>query len=180
MGPMRLKVTVLGDKGVGKADYIDGICQDVQNPMGDISSHQTESKYVNLGSSLELLFLNSSGLERYGPLRDLFYLNSGAMILIFDLRDRTSYKNIPRLYKEATRVCGSDLPIILCGNHCEVEESERKIKTKRILFHVKKNIPYFEISTKTKYNVDLPLLYIKIWRPQLLVDCVFTFKMENV
>ena len=51
-----------------------------------------------------------------------------------------------------------NIPIVLCGNKVEVKE--RKVKTKQINFHRKKNIQYFEISAKTNYNFEKPFLYL--------------------
>jgi GTP-binding nuclear protein Ran len=56
-----------------------------------------------------------------------------------------------------TRVC-ENIPIVLCGNKVEVKE--RKVKTKQINFHRKKNIQYYEISAKTNYNFEKPFLYL--------------------
>lgn len=35
---------------------------------------------------------------------------------------------------------------------------ERKVKTAAVTFHRKKGLPYYEISSKSNYNVDKPML----------------------
>ena len=54
-----------------------------------------------------------------------------------------------------------DIPIVLCGNKCDVKSTERKVKPKHITFHRKrKNIEYYHISAKSNYNFGKPFLWI--------------------
>lgn len=76
---------------------------------------------------------------------------------MFDVTSRITYKNVPNWHRDLTRVC-ENIPIVLCGNKVEVKE--RKVKTKQINFHRKKNIQYYEISAKTNYNFEKPFLYL--------------------
>lgn len=64
---------------------------------------------------------------------------------------RTSWKS------DLTRVCG-DIPIVLCCNKVEVKD--RKLKAKKITFHRKMNLPYYEISAKANYNLEKPFLWL--------------------
>ena len=102
---------------------------------------------------------DTAGQEKYGGLRDGFYIQGECAIIMFDVTSRITYKNVPNWHRDLTRVC-ENIPIVLCGNKVEVKE--RKVKTKQINFHRKKNIQYYEISAKTNYNFEgpkmLPLL----------------------
>ena len=49
------------------------------------------------------------------------------------------------------------LPIIICGNKADVKA--RKVKAKSITFHRKKNLQYYDLSAKSSYNLDMPLLW---------------------
>ncbi|KAJ6482523.1 GTP-binding nuclear protein RAN [Mycena sanguinolenta] len=79
-----------------------------------------------------------------------------ALLIMFDVTSRNSYKNVPNWYGEFERLCGN-IPIILCGNKVDVIGPERKVKT---TFHRKKNLQYFEISAKANYNAEKPFLYL--------------------
>ena len=48
--------------------------------------------------------------------------------------------------------------MVLCGNKCD--KRERKVKTRQITFHRKKNLKYFDISAKSNYNYEKPFLFI--------------------
>ncbi|TMW58428.1 hypothetical protein Poli38472_009987 [Pythium oligandrum] len=75
---------------------------------------------------------------------------------MFDVTSRITYKNVPNWYSDLTRVCG-DIPIALCGN--KVDDSDRKVNAKQITFHRKKNLPYFDISVKTDYQIEEPFVW---------------------
>jgi len=48
--------------------------------------------------------------------------------------------------------------MVLVGN--KVDAKDRKVKSKMVNFHRKKNMPYFEISAKSNYNFDKPFLWL--------------------
>ena len=52
-------------------------------------------------------------------------------------------------------VC-ENIPIVLCGSKVDIKD--RKVKAKSIVFHWKKNLQYYDISAKSKYNIERPFL----------------------
>ena len=59
-------------------------------------------------------------------------------------------------------VCG-DIPIVICGNKCDLPEIEKKIKSQHIENLVKKldaNTYYVDMSNKVMYNTELPILWL--------------------
>jgi len=76
---------------------------------------------------------------------------------MFDVTSRITYKNVPNYHRKIHEVCG-DIPIVLVGNN--IEFKDRKVKAKQITFHRKKNMQYYDISTKRNYNVEKPFLWL--------------------
>ena len=62
------------------------------------------------------------------------------------------------LNKDLTRVCGDDIPLVVCGN--KVDAKERKVKSNDHTFARKKGLRHFELSTKTGQNLGNPLLHL--------------------
>ena len=63
------------------------------------------------------------------------------------------------LHKDLTRVCGDDIPLVVCGN--KVDAKERKVnKSNNPTFARKKGLRHFDISTKTGHNFEKPLLHL--------------------
>ena len=80
---------------------------------------------------------DTAGQEKFGGLRDGYYINGNCAIIMFDVTSRVTYKNVPNWHKDLTRVL-SDIPIVLCGNKVDIKD--RKVKAKTITFHRKKNL----------------------------------------
>eukprot|EP00005_Dracoamoeba_jomungandri_P001858 CAMPEP_0174257464 /NCGR_PEP_ID=MMETSP0439-20130205/6596_1 /TAXON_ID=0 /ORGANISM="Stereomyxa ramosa, Strain Chinc5" /LENGTH=188 /DNA_ID=CAMNT_0015340559 /DNA_START=99 /DNA_END=661 /DNA_ORIENTATION=+ len=153
------KLVMVGDGGVGKTTFVK------RHLSGEF-----EKKYVpTLGVEVHPLGFTTSygrivfnvwdtaGQEKFGGLRDGYYIQAHCGIVMFDVTSRMTYKNVPIWYRDLVRVCGS-VPIVLVGNKVDVKD--RQVKAKVISFHRKKNIQYFEISAKSNYNFDKPFLHL--------------------
>ena len=46
---------------------------------------------------------------------------------MFDVTSRITYKNVPKWYKDITRVC-DNIPIVLVGNKADDEENRKVYK----------------------------------------------------
>lgn len=106
---------------------------------------------------IEFSVWDTAGQEKFGGLRDGYYIQSKAAIIMFDVTSRVTYKNVPNWHRDLVRVC-DNIPIVLCGNKVDVKD--RKVKAKAIVFHRKKNLQYYDISAKSNYNFEKPFLYL--------------------
>ncbi len=100
---------------------------------------------------------DTAGQEKFGGLRDGYYIMGQCGIIMFDVTSRITYKNVPNWHRDLVRVC-ENIPIVLCGN--KVDIMERKVKAKAITFHRKKNLQYYDISAKSNYNFEKPFLWL--------------------
>jgi len=106
---------------------------------------------------------DTAGQEKFGGLRDGYYIGGKCAIIMFDVTNRDSYKHVPDWYRDIARVCesteGKHIPMVLCGNKVDAVK-ERVVKPKQINFHRKKNLQYYEISAKSNYNFEKPFLWL--------------------
>lgn len=141
---------------------------------------------------------DTAGQEKFGGLRDGYYINGQCGIIMFDVTSRITYKNVPNWHRKSTnpihRHCGEDLiqitgdlvrvceniPIVLTGNKVDVKE--RKVKAKTITFHRKKNLQYYDISAKSNYNFEKPFLWLarKLVGNQTLVSTAQTKVLSKI
>merc|ERR1712166_689737 len=112
--------------------------------------------FTNLGNVIFNCW-DTAGQEKFGGLRDGYYIGGQAAIIMFDVTARVTYKSVPHWYKDLVRVC-ENIPIVLCGN--KVDCKDRKVRPKDIHFHRKKNLQYYDISAKANTNFEKPFLYI--------------------
>jgi GTP-binding nuclear protein Ran len=153
------KTVLVGDGGVGKTTFV--------------KRHRTgefEKKYVpTLGVEVHPLRFHTSvgqvvfncwdtaGQEKFGGLRDGYYIQGKAAIIMFDVTSRVTYSSVPNWHRDLVRVC-ENIPIVLVGNKVDVKE--RKVKAKQITFHRKKSLQYYDISAKSNYNFEKPFLWL--------------------
>jgi len=100
---------------------------------------------------------DTAGQEKFGGLRDGYYIAGQCAIVMFDVTNRMTYKNVPNWHRDIVRVC-ENIPIVICGNKVDIKD--RKVKAKNITFHRKKNLQYYDISARSNYNFEKPFLYL--------------------
>jgi len=100
---------------------------------------------------------DTAGQEKFGGLRDGYYIQGQCGIIMFDVTSRLTYKNVPNWHRDVVRVC-ENIPIVICGNKVDIKD--RKVKAKNITFHRKKNLQYYDISARSNYNFEKPFLYL--------------------
>jgi GTP-binding nuclear protein Ran len=96
---------------------------------------------------------DTAGQEKFGGLRDGYYIQGQCGIIMFDVTSRITYKNVPNWHRDLERVC-ENIPIVLCGNKVDVKVrssssalvrrlrplQERKVKTGNVTFHRKSTL----------------------------------------
>merc|ERR1711935_1034717 len=153
------KLVLVGDGGVGKTTFVK------RHLTGEF-----EKKYIaTLGVEVHpmdfhttkgrIIFnvWDTAGQEKFGGLRDGYYIGGQCGIIMFDVCSRITYQNVPKWYKDLTRVC-ENIPIVLVGNKVDVKD--RKVKAKQITFHRKKNLQYYDISAKSNYQFEKPFVWL--------------------
>ena len=155
----RFKLVLVGDGGTGKTTFVK------RHLTGEF-----EKKYVaTLGVDVHPLGFSTThgdvifdvwdtaGQEKFGGLRDGYYIQGKCAIIMFDVTARVTYKNVPNWHRDLVRVC-ENIPIVLVGN--KVDLKDRAVKPKQITFHRKKNLQYYDISAKSNYNYERPFLWL--------------------
>ena len=100
---------------------------------------------------------DTAGQEKLACLRDGYYIGAHCAIIMFDVCSRITYKNVPKWYKDVTRVC-DNIPLVLVGN--KVDIADRKVKARQILFPRKHGIQYYDISAKSNYQFEKPFIWL--------------------
>jgi len=112
--------------------------------------------YTNHGP-IKLNLWDTAGQEKLGGLREGYYIGAHCAIIMFDVTSRITYKNVPKWYKDLTRIC-ENIPIVLVGN--KVDQKDRKVRARQITFHRKRSLQYYDISAKSNYQYEKPFLWL--------------------
>jgi len=153
------KLVLVGDGGVGKTTLVK------RHLTGEF-----EKKYIpTLGVEVHPLRFNTNcgqitfnvwdtaGQEKFGGLRDGYYIQGNCAIIMFDVTSRITYKNVPNWHRDIIRVC-ENIPIVLVGNKVDIKE--RMVKARNIQFHRKRNLQYYDLSARSNYNFEKPFLWL--------------------
>lgn len=118
---------------------------------------------INYFEIIDNIVLCVAGQEKFGGLRDGYYIQGQCAVIMFDVTSRVTYKNVPNWHRDLVRVC-ENIPIVLCGNKVDIKD--RKVKAKSIVFHRKKNL---QVSYQL-FAIECPIFILIIF---LIVRLVF-------
>ncbi|CAN6207351.1 unnamed protein product [Urochloa humidicola] len=153
------KLVLVGDGGTGKTTFvkrhISGEFEKKYEPTIGVEVRPLD--FTTSHGKLRFYYWDTAGQEKFGGLRDGYYINGQCAIIMFDVTSRLTYKNVPTWHKDISRVC-ENIPVVLCGNKVDIKN--RQVKAKMVTYHRKKNLQYYEISAKSNYNFEKPFLYL--------------------
>lgn len=158
------KVLIVGDYSVGKTAlnfrYANKLYKEYYLPtLGVEFSCQTI--YVE-DKEVEMQIWDFSGHKDFNNLRKKLFKGASALILVFDLTNKTSLHSLERWLKEVNRnQKNQQIPIFICGNKFDLEphkisssEIEDYIQNLSEQFEFPMYIEYFKTSAKTGKNVE--------------------------
>eukprot|EP01120_Amphizonella_sp_Union-15-10_P000626 TRINITY_DN1066_c0_g1_i2.p1 TRINITY_DN1066_c0_g1~~TRINITY_DN1066_c0_g1_i2.p1 ORF type:complete len:216 (-),score=39.51 TRINITY_DN1066_c0_g1_i2:126-773(-) len=153
------KLLLVGDGGTGKTTFVK------RHRTGEFEKQYNATMGVDVHpltfhtSRGQICFnvWDTAGQEKFGGLRDGYYIGGQCGIIMFDVTSRMTYKNVPNWHRDIVRVC-ENIPLVICGNKVDIKD--RKVRAKQITFHRKKNLQYYDISAKSNFNFEKPFLYL--------------------
>ena len=166
------KVCLIGDGGVGKTAYVKLLMTSIFEKkyvatLG-VEAHPIRFDAIgNDGNTQQNICFNvwdCAGQEKFGGLRDGYYIQSRACIVMYDRSSSFTFKNvINKWLRDYIRVC-PNTPIIVCGNKCdkpnETRDHLRQLSRFVSMYQDARDQPlditYVDMSVKSCYNYDVP------------------------
>ncbi|XP_076232747.1 ras-related protein Rab-37 isoform X1 [Calliopsis andreniformis] len=157
------KTILLGDSGVGKTSLL------VQFDTGKFQPGNFAAT-VGIGftnkvvmvddTSIKLQIWDTAGQERFRSVTHAYYRDAHALLLLYDVTNKTSYDNIRAWLSEIREHANEDVVIMLLGNKsdCGTERVVRREDGERLAQEYK--VPFMETSAKTGLNVELAFLAV--------------------
>jgi GTP-binding nuclear protein Ran len=144
-----LKVVIVGDPMVGKTSFVRQLC----NQSFSSSYTATEGAEVSLykredGTILSLWDVSGDRQS----LIDGHYINADAVVIMFDINNVQSYKNLHKWRTDVQRVVSTQTPIIIASTKSDIQSPA--IQSKDIIYHKKKSLPYILTSAVTGDNIE--------------------------
>lgn len=153
------KLVLVGDGGTGKTTFVKRHLtgEFEKQYIATLGVEVHPMPFFTTRGQIRFNVWDTAGQEKLGGLRDGYYIGGHCAIIMFDVCSRITYSNVPKWYKDLTRVC-ENIPIVLVGNKVDIKD--RKVKAKQITFHRKKNLQYYDISAKSNYQFEKPFVWL--------------------
>lgn len=156
-----LKVVLLGDMDVGKTSlvlrYVERRFQETVNTIG-------ASFLLKQWGNYNIAIWDTAGEEKYQGLNLFYCRNSSAAILMFDLTNLRTFETLRLRYLPLLDSVDSFVLKIVVGSKLDLlqtqdrqvtpEEAKEFAKSINDVYCQTNEVPYFETSSRTGYNVD--------------------------
>ncbi|XP_023030366.2 ras-related protein Rab-37 isoform X2 [Leptinotarsa decemlineata] len=157
------KVMLLGDSGVGKTCILmrfrEGLflCGNFISTVG--VDFRTKVVAVD-NTKVKLQIWDTAGQERFRSVTHAYYRDAHALLLLYDVTNKTSFDNIRAWLGEIREYAQDDVVIMLLGNKadCGHDRTVRREDGERLAREY--NVAFMETSAKSGQNVDLAFVAV--------------------
>uniref|UniRef100_A0AC35TRQ7 Ras-related protein Rab-28 n=1 Tax=Rhabditophanes sp. KR3021 TaxID=114890 RepID=A0AC35TRQ7_9BILA len=152
----KVKVCMLGDKGVGKTSIMlrhngQGFATKIPNGLG--LSYMT-LKFEVYQEPCELLVVDVLGTMDQGNLIDVYLKSSGGILLVYDVTNRQSFDNLNRWYDLVCKEILTKPDIFVVGCKCENIINRNVSLEEAITWSERHSALHFEISSLNGLGVS--------------------------
>ncbi|CAB1417179.1 unnamed protein product, partial [Pleuronectes platessa] len=152
------KVMLVGDSGVGKTCLLVRFKDGAFLAGSFISTVGIDfrNKVLNIdGVKVKLQIWDTAGQERFRSVTHAYYRDANALLLLYDVTNKTSFDNIQAWLTEIHEYAQQDVVLMLLGNKADAthnrvvkrEDGERLAK--------EFGVPFMETSARSGLNVEL-------------------------
>ena len=154
---LKFKVLLLGNSEVGKTSMLKRFCDDTfeQDSLSTIGI-DARTKLINHNNKkIKLDIWDTAGQERFLSITKNTYKGSDGIILIYDLTNKESFKNINTWLKgiseniDINKTC-----FVLVGNKCDCDDLRQVSLEEGQNLAEEKGFPFFETSVKNNININ--------------------------
>ena len=149
---LQIKLILAGECGVGKTS---------------IMRQWTNSEYSNksdptIGIDYTLKEVKScilniwdlSGHADFFEVRNEFYKDSNAILLVFDITSRKSFDSLDMWLREANRFGATSVYVAVCGNKTDISNKRVVQKAEADTWASSRRFDYFEVSAATGQGIN--------------------------
>ncbi|XP_050534479.1 ras-related protein Rab-37 isoform X2 [Daktulosphaira vitifoliae] len=158
------KVMVLGDSGVGKTCLLVRFRDDMFLSGNYISTVGVDfrNKVISVeDSKVKLQIWDTAGQERFRSVTHAYYRDAHALLLLYDVTNRTSFDNIRAWLSEIRDYANDQVVIMLIGNKADCSTSDRIIKKEEgEKLAQEYSVTFMETSAKSGLNVDVAFMAV--------------------
>ncbi|KAM7371971.1 hypothetical protein PAMP_009171 [Pampus punctatissimus] len=177
------KVMLVGDSGVGKTCLLVRFKDGAFLAGSFISTVGIDfrNKVLNIdGLKVKLQIWDTAGQERFRSVTHAYYRDAHALLLLYDVTNKTSFDNIQAWLTEIHEYAQQDVVLMLLGNKADATH-ERVVKREDGERLAKEfGVPFMETSARSGLNVELAFTAVaKELKHQSMKDPNERFKLQE-
>jgi small GTP-binding protein len=150
------KVVFLGESGCGKtsiiSSYIEKEFTSTLSPTVGCAGRTVDFQYR--GHTLTLLLWDTAGQELYRSLTPIYYRNSAAAVIVYDLSARDTFEQIHGWIDGLHSIVG-DIVMVVCANKSDIEDARAVEELEGAALAQSVNAQFVETSAKTGRGLEL-------------------------
>ena len=157
------KVLTLGDTTVGKTTLISHYCDDdYKYQSKSISTVGIDTKSVkHYEDGIKILFWDTAGQERFRNITSSYFKDADMVLFVYSIDNYEYFKSIQNWINQLQEYkTKTNLIKILIGTKKDLPTREVS-ESEALSFANKYNMQFFEVSNKTKENINESYKYIK-------------------
>lgn len=152
----KLKIVVVGDGGSGKTSICDRYCSNTfEEKHVPTLGVDYKNKLLRISNdTISINFWDFAGYPEFVDLRNEFYKEAHAVLLVFDITFRKSFESLDLWVKEATKYGGPNVLFFLVGNKKDFQSTRVVSEVDSVGWAKKKGVKYHEVSAKTGAGIE--------------------------
>jgi small GTP-binding protein len=153
--PIILRSLAVGDAHVGKSSLLLKYTNnEYHNEYMPTIGIDFRLKTVTINNKIcKLQLWDTAGQDRFRTITNTYYRGAHGVIVVYDVTSRTTFNNIPKYIDDIKLHGQTNVKFIIVGNKCDNDTREVSTDEGQALAN-KYNVPFFECSAKTGYNID--------------------------
>eukprot|EP01111_Echinosteliopsis_oligospora_P017457 TRINITY_DN7569_c0_g1_i1.p1 TRINITY_DN7569_c0_g1~~TRINITY_DN7569_c0_g1_i1.p1 ORF type:complete len:247 (+),score=64.65 TRINITY_DN7569_c0_g1_i1:89-742(+) len=157
-----LKMIMIGDSGVGKSCLLMRFADQEFTPSF-IATVGVDFKIKTMmveGRKVKTQIYDTAGQERFRTITTAYYRGTNGVVLVYDVSDETSFRNLKTWIANVTHHAPSASKIIV-ANKCDLDDDRRAV-TKKMGEDLAREhgIQFLEASAKEDINVEEIFIYL--------------------
>lgn len=164
---IEIKISVIGESGVGKSSLSQRIAYDKFSPdiNSTIGAAFCQFRHTQDGVAYSFKLWDTAGQERFNALVPMYLKGSNIVLMVFDITSFQSFERIKNRWYNQVIERTPDSKIILIGNKADLQE-KREVKYEYAREYAEaKGFEYFECSAKNHLGLDyLANLFLDVAR----------------
>jgi small GTP-binding protein len=145
-----LKTVLIGDSFTGKTSISESLVNNSfdENPTNTIGVSFYYKEFKILNKKIKLQIWDTSGLDRFIPVTQVYIRDSSLILLVYDISNYTSFQNIKKWFDIINKESNNNHFIVLIGNKDDKSDNRQVSYQEgyQLSKELNSNVIFFETS----------------------------------